>query len=125
MRATVCRRVLGLLAANAVLAAPAFADSTPVGPLPKGPVTTVATQRGALIAVALPHADASKGLVWRIARPLNGAVLRQVSEADVGENVVVVFRIVGKGRASIVFALTRGDASPKALRALTSKIRAG
>jgi hypothetical protein len=52
-------------------------------------------------------------------------VLKQVSEADVGKNVVVVFRVVGRGEASLVFALTRGDSSSKALRAITYRIRAG
>ena len=105
-----------------VLATPALADSTPIGPLPKGPVSSVATHRGLLVTVALPRQAASKGLVWRIARPVNPAVLRQVSEADVGANVVVVFKVVGKGRASVVFALTRGDSSSKAVRAVTNKV---
>ena len=95
---------------GAALAPPAFADSTPIGPLPKGPVTTITTHRGLLVAVALPHPAASKGLVWRLARPVDPSVLRQVSEADVGKNVVVVYRVIGKGKASIVYALTRGDA---------------
>ena len=41
-----------------------------------------------------------EGLVWRIARPFDPAVLRQVSEADVGKNVVVVFSVVGMGATS-------------------------
>jgi hypothetical protein len=112
------------LAVAAVLAGPAGADSTPVGPLPKGPVTKVATARGSLVAVALPQQRASTGLVWRIARPLNSRVLRQVSEGEIGPNVVVVFRAVGAGRASVAFALTRGDASRKAVRALTYQVTA-
>ena len=75
------------------------------------------------MAVALPRQAASKGLVWRIARPVDPAVLRQVSEADVGKNVIVVFSVVGKGNASVVFALTRGDSSSKAVRAITNKVR--
>jgi hypothetical protein len=120
------RILITTLAAGAVAglcATQALADSTPIGALPKGPVSTIATHKGLLVAVALPHQAASTGLVWRIARPVDTAVIRQVSEADVGKNVVVVFRVMGKGQASVVFALTRGDSSSKAVRAVTSKIR--
>jgi hypothetical protein len=75
------------------------------------------------VAIALPHQAASSGLVWRLARPVDPSVLRQVGEADVGKNVVIVFSVIGKGSASVVFALTRGDSSPKAVRAVTSKVR--
>jgi hypothetical protein len=101
----------------------AFADSTPVGPLPPGPVATVVTPRGSLVAVALPRAASSTGLVWRLARPLDPAVLREVSEADVGSAVVIVYRAVGKGRARIVYAQTRGDTSSKAVHARTTAVR--
>jgi hypothetical protein len=60
--------------------------------------------------------------VWRIARPYDSGVLRQVSEAVVGPRVVLVFRVVGRGDTSLVFALTRGDTSGKAIKALTHKI---
>ena len=100
---------------------------TPIGPLPasSADVSTVSTHRGLLVSVALPHQAASSGLVWRLARPVDSGVLRQVSEADVGANVVIVFRVVGKGRTSVVFALTRGDASSKAVRAVASNVRVG
>ena len=51
-------------------------------------------------------------------------VVMQVGEADVGPAVVLVFRVVGAGRTTLRFALTRGDASPKALRAVRYDIRA-
>jgi hypothetical protein len=51
-------------------------------------------------------------------------VARQVSEADVGNSVVVVFRIVGTGNARIVFALTRGESSPDALEAKRYRVHA-
>ena len=54
--------------------------------------------------------------MWRLARRVSPAIVRQVSEADVGANVVVVFRATGRGTAKIVFALTRGEAT----RALAS-----
>jgi hypothetical protein len=122
-------RILYIALATAVVAlavaSAASADSTPIGPLPKHPVSTVSTHRGLLVSVALPHQAASTGLVWRLARPLDSAVLRQVSEGDVGKTVVIVFRVVGKGNASLVFALTRGDSSSKAVRAVATAVRVG
>lgn len=104
-------RLIPLTAATAglllVLALPAAASAPPVGPLPKGPVTTIATQKGQLVAVALPHRTG--GLVWRLAHVINPKVLRQVSEADVGKDVVVVFRAVGAGRVRLAYGLTRGE----------------
>jgi hypothetical protein len=102
----------------------AHAESTPVGPLPTGPVTKTDTAPGLPVAVALPHDRTGSGLVWRIARNYDPKVIREVSEADIGANVVVVYRVVGYGDTSLVFALTRGDASPKALETLTTKIHA-
>jgi hypothetical protein len=116
--------VLPMLVAGAALAiaAAALADSTPVGPLPPGPVSTITTSRNQLVAVALPHAPKSSGLVWRLARRYDSRVVRQISEADVGATVVVVFKVVGRGKTSLVFALTRSDTSPKAVKAATHKI---
>jgi hypothetical protein len=106
-----------------VVAAAAFADSTPIGALPNGPTTSVATQRGQLVAIALPSRKASTGLVWRVARQVDSSVLRQVSEANVGSSVVVVFRATGAGTAKVAFALTKGDASSKAVKAATWVVR--
>jgi hypothetical protein len=114
---------LAIVAIAAALAAgPARPDSTPVGPLPIGPVSTITTKPGQLVAVALPHARAGSGLVWRIARRYDPRVVREVSEADVGTSVVAVFKVVGRGKTSIVFAQTRGDGSPKALKSSTYRI---
>lgn len=113
------RAVLVLVAAGLVSAPASLADSTPIGALPKGPVSTIATHRGWLIAVVFPRQPKSSGLVWRQARKVDSNVLVQVSEADVGKNVVVVYRVVGTGRVSVIYALTKGDASSKALRAIT------
>lgn len=99
----------------AVLAGVAAATAPPVGPLPKAKVTTVRTTVGSLVPVALPK---RAGYVWRIARAINGRVVRQVTEGDVGPAVVLVFRAVGKGRASIVVAETRGE-TPRAYRAVS------
>jgi hypothetical protein len=120
------RRIISLtfaaLVAAAAVVATSLADATPIGPLPKGPTTSVDTARGSLVAVALPRQNPSTGLVWRIARPLNTKVVKQVSEADVGPSVVLVFRVVGKGDATIAFGLTKGDSSGKAVRSATYKV---
>jgi len=99
----------GLAASAALLTvgAPADASAPPVGRIPKGPVASVRTQEGQLVAIALPRK--ADGLVWRLARRVDPNVLRQVSEADVGRSVVVVFRATGRGTARVVFALTRGE----------------
>jgi hypothetical protein len=122
------RMILFTLAAFAAAVIVSFgtaarADSTPVGPLPPGPVSTTTTAPGQLVAVALPRAAEKSGLVWRIARRYDGRVVHQVSEADVASNVVLVFKVVGRGSTSLVFALTRGDTSSKALKAVTHRIR--
>ena len=100
-----------------ILAGAAAADTTPVGPFPKGFTTTVVAHPGSLVAVALPGQRPSSGLVWRLARPVDPTILRQVSEADVGQTVVIVFRAIGGGAAKVAFALTRGESGSTAIRA--------
>ena len=120
-RALAAALAAGLALAFAVVSR---ADSTPVGPLPRGPVARITTTRAQLVAIALPHTCTQEGLVWRLARPYDARVVRQVGEADVGGNVVLVFRVVGRGNTRLVFALTRGDVSAKALQAVTHVIHA-
>jgi len=91
----------------AVGASVSHASAPPIGPLPAGPRAEVQTQIGELVAFALPHR--SHGRVWRIANSVNSRVLRQVSEADVGNQVVLVFKAAGLGTAEVAFALTRGE----------------
>jgi hypothetical protein len=130
MQPRIAGSFLPMLAVKAVFAAAlllfavsaARAESSPVGPLPSGPVATVKTQRGLLVAVALPRPKPSTGLVWRIARSLDPRVLRQAEELETESSVVVVFKVVGHGTTSITFALTRGEASPTALRSHTTKV---
>jgi hypothetical protein len=118
-------RTAATAVAVAALAAPAAnADSTPVGQLPKADVTTLTTKKGALFSIAVPTQLQPTGLVWRIARPLNATVVRQVGEGDVSGATVLVFRAVGRGKASVVLALTKGDASPKAVAAVRYAITA-
>jgi hypothetical protein len=115
--------LLALVALVSVLAVAgaAFADSAPIGPLPAGPISSIAAQRGELVAVALP--GRSRGRVWRIARPLDPSVLRQVSEANVGRSVVLVFRASGAGVTTISMALTKSDTASKALESRRYRIR--
>ena len=103
-------KLLGLIAlitAAAVLAAAGTAAAPPVGPLPAGPVSKIETKKGQLVAVALPHR--ANGRVWRIAHAFDLRVLRQVSEADVGSQVVLVFRATGAGKTTVAFGLTLGE----------------
>jgi hypothetical protein len=102
-------------------AAAALADSTPIGPLPAGPAAAIEVQRGELVALALPRRNA--GRVWRVARPFNANVLRQVSEANVGSSVVLVFRASGTGTTTIAMALTKNDTASKALESRRFSIR--
>ena len=102
-------------------AATAFADSTPIGPLPAGPVSTIEAQHGELVALALPKR--AGGRVWRVARPFNASVLQQVTEARVGSSVVLVFRAGSVGHTTVSLALTKGDASAKALESRRFTIR--
>ena len=92
-------------------AGPSLASAPPVGPLPAGPASTIHTGKGQLVAVALPRR--AGGRVWRIARAFDSQVLREVAEADVGKQVVLVFEARGRGTTTISFGLTRGE-RPKA-----------
>jgi hypothetical protein len=91
----------------AVLAGSGLATAPPVGPLPPGPSSTIQTTKGELVAFALPHR--AGGRVWRIARNANTHVLKQVSEGDVGSQVVLVFKATGTGTTAVAFGLTRGE----------------
>ena len=97
----------GVTVTLATVAGARSAAAPPVGPLPSGPTSTIQTQVGQLVAFALPHRPS--GRVWRIARPIDSKVLVQAGEADVGANVVLVFKAKGKGTASVSFGLTRGE----------------
>lgn len=114
------RRGAATLVIGAILATgatSASADSQPIGMLPAGPIVSVKIARGELASIALPRS--SGGRVWRIARVFDSRVLRQVSEGELPSGPVIVFRAVGRGRAVVRFALTRSDASAKALAART------
>jgi hypothetical protein len=102
------RIALAVLAAGVfAFVAAAHASAPPVGPLPAGPTQHITTPKGQLVAFALPAAGS--GRVWRVARGYDAGVLRQVSEANVGPNVVVVYRAAGRGTTTVVYGLTRGE----------------
>ena len=107
MRSRFPRPFVAAAAIAAVYASTGSASAPPVGPLPPGPQSQIETIRGQLVAFALPHR--AGGRVWRIARPFDRTVLRQVSEADVGKQVVVVFTATGVGTTTVSFGLTRGE----------------
>ncbi|HET8751147.1 MAG TPA: hypothetical protein VFM43_01315 [Gaiellaceae bacterium] len=103
-------RLVAVVAATVttlVLVLPAHGSAPPVGRLPKGPSSTIRTSPGSLVAIALPHR--AHGLVWRLARNVDAGVLREVSEANVGKHVVVVYRAIGEGRVRLAYGLTRGE----------------
>ena len=102
----------------------ASANATPLGPLPAGPVSTITAKRGTLVAFALPRQQPSSGLVWRLARPVDAAVLRQVSEGEIDGTVVVVYCVVGKGKATVRYALTLGESSSDAIAVRTYRVAA-
>ena len=67
----------------------------------------ISTQRGALVAVSLPAQPA--GRVWRLKGSIDTRVVREVSEANVGSTVVVVFKATGRGTTTLSYASTRGE----------------
>jgi hypothetical protein len=71
----------------------AYADSIPIGALPAGPRSSIEAQRGELVAVAVPQRGGTR--FWRVARPIDSGVLRQVSEARIGSSVALTFRARG------------------------------
>lgn len=111
--------VLAGLVAALVAAGGAGATAGPVGPLPPGPVTTVIAPGSSLVSIVLPKG--MQGRSWRLARPVNGGVLRQVSEGNVGASVVIIFQAVGLGTTKVVYGLTRGE-TRKAYASVTYKI---
>jgi len=100
--------IAAAVSAALMLVLPAEASAPPVGKLPKGPVTTVRTPEGTLVALALPHL---KGLSWRLARPVDGKVVAQIGEGDVGASVVITFRAKAAGHTKVIYAATKGESS--------------
>ena len=61
---------------------------------------------GTLVSVALLS---RAGKSWRLARAVSPTILVEVSEANVGSSVVIVYRAVGRGNVSVRYGLTRGE----------------
>jgi hypothetical protein len=107
--------VLGsVLVALVVAVLAARASAPPVGPLPKGPLTTIRVQHGLLFAIALPRPG--KGLTWRGARLIDATVARPLDEGELNGNIVFTYRAGRTGSTTVVYALTRGE-TRKALEA--------
>lgn len=102
------RRPVALVAVLAALAAGAArASAPPVGPLPKGPVTTIRVQHGLLFSLVVPRPKA--GYTWRGARQIDVAVARPLDEGELNGNIVFVYRAGRRGTTTVVYALTRGE----------------
>lgn len=111
--------VLLLPAACGAVVATARATAPPVGPLPKGPTTTITTPSQGYVSMALNRGQS--GLTWRVARPDNSQVVVETAEANLGDLTVWVFRTVKPGTATLRFALTRGE-RPRAYQAATYRL---
>ncbi len=108
----VVQRALALLLAAVtavLLASAAVADSTPVGPLPKGPTQTLRVHPGASLTLSVPRPTSASGKVWRVARPYDPKVVRQVSEGATSKKIWLRYRAVRKGTTTVRLALTRGE----------------
>jgi len=93
-----------------ISAVPALGSATPVGPLPKGPSSTVHLTVGKSHTVRLPKVTTA-GRVWRIARAFNAKVVTETREGETNGQVWVTFRGVGAGSTKVVFAQTKGETS--------------
>jgi hypothetical protein len=118
-RSLVAVAAAAVVALAAVLALSAGATAPPVGPLPKGPVTTIRVLHGQLFALVVPRPRA--GLAWRGARQSDATIARPLDEAEVNGNVVFVYRAGHRGTTTVVYALTK-DEGPKALQARYFKV---
>jgi hypothetical protein len=109
------------MGAVGVFGASASASAPPVGTLPTAQVVHQDVRQGALVAIALP--PSKKGTVWRVARAFDGHVAGEVEERTLRSSIVVVFKAAAAGRTRISYALTAGETSSKALRAITLDLR--
>lgn len=90
---------------------PAWATAPPVGPLPRGPATTIELAPGLLFSIVLPRPAA--GFSWRGARLSDALVARPLDEGELNGNVVFVYRAESVGETTVVYALTK-DERPEA-----------
>jgi hypothetical protein len=116
-------RICAVTVALCAFAGTASATAPPVGKLPTAQVVRQDVRRGSLVALALPATKA--GTVWRVARPFDGHVAAEVEERTLRSSIVIVFRAGAPGHTRIVYALTAGETSSKALRAIVLDVRVG
>lgn len=97
----------------------ANASAPPVGPLPKGPTTTITVQHGLVFALALSKPPS--GQYWRAATSINIKVAKPLSDGELEGNIILLYKAVAPGTTSVAYGLTR-DETPKALKSHTFKI---
>lgn len=103
----------------ASLSLTANASAPPVGPLPKGPTTTITVQHGLVFALAL--AKPPSGQYWRAATSINLKVAKPLSDGELEGNIILLYKAVAAGTISVAYGLTK-DETPKALKSHTFKI---
>ena len=108
-----------VLALGLPLTIRAQASAPPVGPLPKGPVTTIRVQHGLLFSMVLPRPAA--GLAWRGARLSDWRIARPLDEGELNGRIVFTYRAGRHGTTTVIYALTKGE-TPKALEARYFKV---
>ncbi len=111
------RAPIAAIATSLLLAGAARASAPPVGPLLAGRTQTITAHVGDRVALALPKAG--KGLVWRLARNVDQRHAVETGESETATEVIVVYRITGKGQVKVRYALTRGESSTVAVRSRT------
>lgn len=99
--------LLGVALGAGVLSMSATATAPPVGPLPKGPVTSIQVEHGQLFALALPKP--AKGYTWRGAKNTNVNVAKPLDEGELNGNIVLVYKALKAGKTTIAYGLTKGE----------------
>ena len=98
----------GVTVAAGIAASVASRPHLPWGRCRAAPLRTVELTKGETFTASLPKVERA-GRVWRIARPFDASVVREVRERETAGSVVVAFRAVSPGTTNVVFALTRGE----------------
>lgn len=110
---------LGVALAAAVLATSAGATAPPIGPLPKGPITSIQVEHGQLFALALPKP--ASGYTWRGAKNTNVKVAKPLDEGELNGNIVLVYKALKAGKTTIAYGLTKGE-TQKAYQSQTFQV---
>ena len=99
--------LLGTALAAALLALSARATAPPIGPLPKGPVTSIQVEHGQLFALVLPKPG--NGYAWRGAKNTNVKVAKPLDEGELNGNIVLVYKALKAGKTTIAYGLTKDE----------------